>query len=105
MWLAVDVCCCAVTKAGEAAIVALAKALEAGGCPSLQHLEIYRKCRLLVLCRLLLHSYVCTGVHQADRRVLLVLTVSTRVPTAGQSAGSALAVDGTLQATNKQTGN
>jgi hypothetical protein len=38
--LAADVCCCTVNRVAEAGIVALATALGAGSCPSLQDLNI-----------------------------------------------------------------
>ena len=46
----------------------------------------------------------CAAVHEPDRRLPSVLNVSNHVQSAAQSAGSASAVDGTLQAVDKQTG-
>ena len=74
---AVDLCCCADNHAGPTGIQALAEALQAGGCPSLQHLDIISECALLLVV-VLWWVVWAAGVVQwvgAGRRVLVVVYV------------------------------
>ena len=65
---AADVCCCAGNQAGPDAIKAIGAALEAGKCPSLQHLDIGSEWAFGAG-----GWWYTAAVHQADSRVLVVL--------------------------------